>query len=103
MISSRNRELLAEDGNTILEVHLDHETVWLSQDQMVELFVRERSVITKHLRNVFKESELEESAVRAKNAHTALDGKTYQAQFYYLDAILSVGYRLLEREIQCHS
>jgi hypothetical protein len=84
----------AEDGHTVLEVHLDHETVWLSQDQMAELFGRERSVTTKHLRNVFKEGELEESAVRAKIAHTALDGKTYQTQFYSLDAILSVGYRV---------
>lgn len=84
----------AEDGHTVLEVHLDHETVWLSQDQMAELFGRERSVITKHLRNVIKEGELEEFAVRAKIAHTALDGKTYQTQFYNLDAILSVGYRV---------
>ena len=83
-----------ENGHTVLEVRLDHETVWLSQDQMAELFGRERSVITKHLRNVFKEGELEESAVRAKIAHTALDGKTYQTQFYNLDAILSVGYRV---------
>ena len=72
----------AEDGNTILEVRLDHETVRLSQDQMSELFGKERSVITKHLRNVFKEGKSEESAVRAKNAYTALDGKTYQTQFY---------------------
>ena len=56
----------AEDGNTILEVRLDHETVRLSQDQMSELFGKERSVITKHLRNVFKEGKSEESAVRAK-------------------------------------
>jgi hypothetical protein len=56
-----------KDGTTVLEVSLDHETVWLSQDQMAELFGRERSVITKHLRNVFKDGELEELAVRAKN------------------------------------
>jgi hypothetical protein len=76
---------LAEDGETRLEVQLDHETVWLSQDQMATLFGRERSVITKHLRNVFKEGELDESAVSAKYAQTASDGKTYQIKFYNLD------------------
>jgi hypothetical protein len=71
----------SESGETHLEVHLDKETVWLTQDQMAELFGRERSVITKHLRNVFKEGELEENSVRAKYAHTAADGKEYQTQF----------------------
>lgn len=84
----------SENGTASLEVRLDHETVWLNQDQMAELFGRERSVITKHLRNVFKEGELEENSVRAKYAHTAIDGKEYQTQFYNLDAIVSVGYRV---------
>jgi prophage maintenance system killer protein len=84
----------AEDGNAALEVQLDQDTVWLSQEQLAELFGRERSVITKHLRNVFKEGELEEASVRAKYAHTASDGKTYQTQFYNLDVIISVGYRV---------
>lgn len=66
----------AEDGKVQLEVQLEKETVWLTQDQMAELFGRERSVITKHVRNVFKEGELEEASVRAKFAHTASDGKT---------------------------
>jgi len=83
-----------EDGIVQLEVHLEKETVWLTQDQMAELFGRERSVITKHVRNVFKEGELEEAAVRAKFAHTAADGKTYQVQYYNLDVIISVGYRV---------
>ncbi len=82
------------DGTTGIEVHLEAETVWLTQDQMAELFGRERSVITKHLRNVFTEGELDRGAVRAKFAHTAPDGKKYQTQFYNLDAILSVGYRI---------
>jgi DNA ligase (NAD+) len=82
------------DGTTGIEVHLEAETVWLTQDQMAELFGRERSVITKHLRNVFREGELDKTAVRAKFAHTAPDGKKYQTQFYNLDAILSVGYRV---------
>ena len=78
-----------DDGPTRLDVRLDRETVWLTQDQMAELFGRESSVITKHLRNVFREGELDEAAVRAKFAHTADDGKTYQVQFYNLDAINS--------------
>jgi hypothetical protein len=84
----------AEDGKTRLEVQLDHETVWLTQDQMAKLFERERSVVTKHLRNVFREGELDEMAVCAKHAHTAGDGKTYQTQYYNLDVIISVGYRV---------
>lgn len=88
----------SESGAASLEVRLDHETVWLTQDQMGELFGRERSVITKHLRNVFKEGELEENSVRAKYAHTAADGKEYQTQFYNLDAIISVGYRVNSRQ-----
>jgi prophage maintenance system killer protein len=83
-----------DDGRVQLEVHLERETVWLTQDQMAELFGRERSVITKHVRNVFKEGELEEASVRAKFAHTAADGKTYQVQGYNLDVIISVGYRI---------
>ncbi|NLV25485.1 MAG: cytochrome C biogenesis protein CycH [Deltaproteobacteria bacterium] len=83
-----------EDGQTKVQVHLEQDTVWLTQDQMAELFSRERSVITKHLRNIFKEGELEASSVRAKFAHTASDGKAYQTQFYNLDAIISVGYRV---------
>jgi len=88
----------SSDGAATLEVRLDHETVWLTQDQMAELFGRERSVITKHLRNVFKEGELEEDSVRAKYAHTAADGKEYLTQFYNLDAIISVGYRVNSKQ-----
>jgi prophage maintenance system killer protein len=88
----------ADDGATSLLVHLDQETVWLSQEQMAELFGRERSVITKHLRNIFKEGELEENSVRAKYAHTAADGKEYQTQFYNLDVIISVGYRVKSQQ-----
>ena len=77
-----------------VEVRLDRETVWLTQEQMSQLFKRERSVITKHLRNVFAEGELEREAVCAKFAHTAADGKTYQVEHYNLDVIISVGYRV---------
>ncbi|MFY9327426.1 MAG: hypothetical protein WAO76_05325 [Georgfuchsia sp.] len=81
----------AEDGQTRLQVNLDRDTVWLTQEQMAKLFGRERSVITKHIRNVFKEGELAEDSVGAKFAHTAADGKTYQVDYYNLDVIISVG------------
>ena len=67
----------ADDGKTWLEVHLDHETVWLSLSQMAVLFQRDKSVVSWHLRNVFQTGELMQSAVRAKNATTAADGKVY--------------------------
>lgn len=87
----------AKDGHTELEVRLEEETVWLTQKQISELFSAERSVITKHLRNVFKSHELDENSVCAKIAHTAPDGKKYQTKFYNLDAIISVGYRVNSR------
>ena len=84
------------EGGTV-EVRVEQETVWLSQEQMARIFERERSVITKHLRNVFRDSELVEEAVCANFAHTAADGKTYQTKFFNLDAILSVGFRVNSR------
>jgi len=84
----------APDGRTRLEVRLQGETVWLTQAQMAELFQRERSVITKHIRNLFEEGELAENSVCANYAQTAADGKTYQTVYYNLDVIISVGYRV---------
>ena len=84
----------AEDGTAMTEVTLNAGTVWLRQEQMGQLFGRERSVITKHLRNVFAEGELGADSVCAKFAHTAADGKTYQVEHYNLDVIISVGYRV---------
>ncbi len=78
----------------VVEVRLDNDTVWLTQEQMTQLFGRERSVITKHIRNVFNEGELEQKSVCANFAHTADDGKTYQVLHYNLDVIISVGYRV---------
>lgn len=86
--------VIYEGGEARVEVRLDRETVWLTQEQMSQLFGRERSVITKHLRNVFAEGELERESVCAKFAHTAADGKTYQVEYYNLDVIISVGYRV---------
>ena len=83
-----------EDGKTRVEVRIEGETVWLSQAQMAELFQRERSVIAKHILNVFAERELDENSVCAKYAQTAGDGKTYQTTYYNLDVIISVGYRV---------
>ncbi|MCK4609397.1 MAG: virulence RhuM family protein [Gammaproteobacteria bacterium] len=77
-----------------LDVKLENDTIWLTQKQLAILFVTERSVIAKHLNNVFKTNELCKKTVCAKSAHTAEDGKTYQTQFYNLDAIISVGYRV---------
>lgn len=77
-----------------LEVRLEDETVWLSIDEMSLLFGRDISVIGKHVRNVFKEKELEKESVWAKFAYTASDGKTYQVDYYNLDVIISVGYRV---------
>jgi len=77
-----------------LEVKMKDESIWLSQKQMAELFGVERSVLTKHINNIFKTEELKENSVCAKIAHTASDGKTYQTKFYNLDAIISVGYRV---------
>ena len=83
-----------EDGLTKVETTFDGDTVWLSIDQMAELFQRDRSVIGKHVRNIFKEGELEKESVWAKFAYTASDGKVYNVDYYNLDVIISVGYRV---------
>lgn len=77
-----------------VETYLHDETLWLSQKRIAELFGVDRTVITKHLKNIFESQELEENSVSAKIAHTAEDGKKYNTKFYNLDAILSVGYRV---------
>lgn len=77
-----------------LRVKLDKETVWLSLDQMAFLFDRNKSVISRHIRNIFQEKELNRNSVVANFATTAADGKTYQVNYYNLDVIISVGYRV---------
>ncbi len=98
-----NSEILlyqTEDGQTKIDVRLEEETVWLSQAQMGELFQKERSVITKHINNIFNEGELDEELVCANFAHTtqhgAIKGKTQtqNVKLYNLDVIISVGYRV---------
>jgi len=87
----------APDGEVRLDVRLEQETVWLTLNQMADLFARDKSVISRHLRNIFTSGELNREAVVAKNATTATDGKTYQVEYFDLDAILSVGYRVNSR------
>ena len=85
-----------EDGDFSLDVSVSpkEETVWLTKDQMALLFGRDRTVISKHVKNIFAEGELVEERVCAKNARTGSDGKTYQVDFYNLDVVISVGYRV---------
>ena len=88
----------AKNGQVELDVNLADETVWLSMNQMVQLFGRDKSVISRHLGNVFKNNELERGSVVANFATTAADGKSYQVDYYNLDAIISVGYRVNSKE-----
>lgn len=73
---------------------MQEDTVWLSLNQMAELFQRDKSVISRHIKNIFTESELDEKAVVAFFATTAADGNTYDVAYYNLDVIISVGYRV---------
>jgi len=84
----------AEDGQTKIDVRLEDDTVWLSQAQMADLFQKDRKTITEHIQNVFKEGELTEDSVCRKFQHTAADTKKYNVNFYNLDVIISVGYRV---------
>jgi hypothetical protein len=82
------------NGQVKLEIYLQNETIWLTQQKIAELFGVDRTVITKHLKNIFETKELDQNSVSAKIAHTAADGKTYTTRFYNLDSIISVGYRV---------
>jgi hypothetical protein len=83
-----------EDGLTKIDVNMQNETVWLSLDQMADLFQRDKSTISRHIKNIFDEGELDRNSVVANFATTAVDGKTYQVDYYNLDVIISVGYRV---------
>lgn len=84
----------APDGTVELDVRLQRETVWLSLNQMASLFGRDKSVISRHLNNVFKSNELERDSVVAFFATTAADGKVYKVEYFNLDMIISIGYRV---------
>ena len=83
-----------EDGLTKISVKLEDENIWLSMDQMAALFGRDKSTISRHIKNIFKEGELQQNSVVAKFATTASDNKIYQVDYYNLDVIISVGYRV---------
>jgi hypothetical protein len=86
------------DGQTELNVKVEKESVWLSLNQITALFDRDKSVISRHISNVFEEGELEKNSAVAKNATTAADGKTYVVDYYNLDVIISVGYRVKSQQ-----
>ncbi len=88
----------ASDNKTQIDVQFDNETVWLNRDQIATLFGRDIKTIGKHVNNVFKEEELDKKSVVAKFATTARDGKIYQVDFYNLDVIISVGYRVKSKQ-----
>jgi len=87
-----------KNGELALKHNTQTDMIWASQTQIADIFEIERSVITKHIRNILKDKELDVNSVCAKMAHTAEDGKTYQVQFYTLDVILAVGYRTNSRK-----
>jgi len=83
-----------EDGRSRIEVRLENETVWLTQQLMAELFKTTKQNVGQHLKNIFAEGELQQDSVVKKSFTTAADGKQYETLFYSLDAIISVGYRV---------
>ena len=83
-----------EDGLTKIEATFVNDTVWLSLEQIAELFQRDKSTVSRHIKKIFTEGELNRGSVVAKFATTASDGKTYQVDYYNLDVIISVGYRV---------
>ena len=89
------------DHEVKLNVNTDGDTVWLSLDQLTDLFGRDKSTISRHIRNVFKEGELDKDSVVANFATTAADGKTYHVDYYNLDVIISVGYRVKSQQCSC--
>lgn len=96
-MSYKDTELImyqSEDGTTKIDVHMENDSVWLSLDQMANLFQRDKSTISRHIKNIFEEGELQRDSVVVKFATTAVDGKTYQVDYYNLDVIISVGYRV---------
>ena len=97
MMKANNDQMLiyqSEDGSIKIDVRFEQDTVWLTQAQMCMLFGRDKSTISRHIKNVFEEGELDISSVVAEYATTATDGKVYQVDYYNLDVIISVGCRV---------
>lgn len=97
-MKENNEIILFENQDVKLEVNMKDETVWLSQKQMAELFEKDRRTITRHIQNIYKDGELEENSVCSFFEHTGNDGKKYNVQFYNLDMIISVGYRVNSKQ-----
>ncbi|MBP8776998.1 MAG: virulence RhuM family protein [Bacteroidaceae bacterium] len=100
-MSMNNDQILiyqSEDGNIKIDVLFENETVWLTQREMTILFGRDKSVISRHVKNIFDEGELDANSVVANFATTASDGKVYQIDYYNLDVIISVGYRVKSQQ-----
>ncbi len=95
-IPKQTKAIIYQAKNGAIELRGDasHETIWATLDQVATVFGRDKSVVSRHLKNIFVEGELDRAAVVAKIATTATDGKTYQVEYYNLDAIISVGYRV---------
>ncbi len=93
-----NDIVIYKDGTVLLEATVDNDTVWLSQKQMSELFVKSKKTISEHISNVFKENELRKEAVVRNFRTTASDGKRYNIEYYNLDVIISVGYRVKSKQ-----
>ena len=87
-----------QDGNIKIDVRLEEETVWLKQIQICELFQKSKATISEHIKNVFTEGELQENAVVRNFRTTAIDGKHYDTNFYNLDVVISVGYRVKSQQ-----
>lgn len=89
-----NKIEIFQSSNGMIEFNTDveNETIWASLDQIAQLFSRDKSGISRHIKNIFKSKELNEDSVVAKIATTASDGKTYQVDYYNLDMIISIGY-----------
>lgn len=87
----------SEDGNTRIEVKLENETVWLTQQQLCDLYQTGKSNVSEHIKHIFEEGELDENSVVRKFRTTASDGKSYNVTFYNLDMIISLGYRVHSR------
>jgi len=87
-----------QDGNIKIDVRLEQETVWLTQAQLCELFQKSKATISEHIKNIFDEGELLENSVVRNFRTTASDGKKYETNFYSLDVIISVGYRVKSQQ-----
>ena len=94
----KNEIILFENQNVKLEVNMKDETVWLTQKQMAELFGKDRKTITSHIKNIYRDNELNKNEVCSFFEHTASDGKKYKTQYYNLDMIISVGYRVNSKQ-----